>query len=163
MGNEHRMSAQARIAASTPKITYGKHKNKLLPLTGSQFLRNDVFGTVEKRVFAKDFAQATFQESSADESPLSDAEPTRKQQSKNVAIARMRRPRALTKSASIAKPTRREAGDVPGVYPDTEEDERSSRSSSPRCDRTVVDHHKSRRSARSAHKKGKLVCRAFKL
>lgn len=156
VGNEHRMSAQARIAASAPKRTYGKHKNKLLPLTGIQFLRNGVFGTVEKRVFAKDFAHRTDQQSSADESPLSDAEPTHKQQSKKVATARTKKPRAPTKSASIVKPTRREAGDVSGVLPDTEEDEESSRPPSLRRDKPVANRHRPRQSPPSTHKKGKL-------
>jgi hypothetical protein len=157
MGNEHRMSAQARIAASAPKRTYDKHKNKLLPLTGSQFLRNGVFGTVETRALAKDFIQRTDQQSSADESPLSDAEPSHKQQSKKVATARTRQPRAPNKSASIVKQTRREAGDVSGAHLDTEEDEeRSSRSPLPRRDRPAKNHHRSRRSPPSAHKKGKL-------
>ena len=158
MANEYRTSAQARIAASAPKTTYGKHKNKLLPLTGSQFLRNGVFGTVEKRSFANDFAQRTDQQSSADESPLSDAEPSRKQQSKKVAAVRTRQPRAPTKSTSIVQPTRREAGDVPGIqHPDTEEeDSRSSRSPSPRRDKPSVKQHRSRRKAPSAQKKGKL-------
>lgn len=158
MANEYRTSAQARIAASAPKTTYGKHKNKLLPLTGSQFLRNGVFGTVEKRSFANDFAQRTDQQSSADESPLSDAEPSRKQQSKRVAAVRTRQPRTPTKSTSIVQPTRREAGDVPGIqHPDTEEeDSRCSRSPSPRRDKPAVKKHRSRRQAHSAPKKGKL-------
>ncbi|GAB7325880.1 hypothetical protein MBLNU13_g09948t1 [Cladosporium sp. NU13] len=159
MGNDYRTSAQARIAASVPKRTYGKHKNKLLPLTGSQFLRTNVFGTIEKRSFVDDFVQRTDQQSSADESPLYDAEPTRKQQSKNVATARIRQPRALTKTTSIVKPTRRKAGDVPRVHhPDTEEDEdsRSSRSPSTCRDGPAVDQHRSRRPVPSAQKKGKL-------
>lgn len=157
MGNDHRISAQARIAASAPKITYGKHKNKLLPLTGSQFLRNDVFGTVEKRAFARGFAQKTDQQSSADESPLSDAEPAGIKQSKRRVAARTRQPRASAKSTSVVKPTRREAGDVPGAYPDTEEDEESSSHSRlPRRDQPVVDRHGSRRSAPSAPTKGRL-------
>jgi len=155
MGNEHRMSAQAHIAASAPKRTYGKHNHKLLPLTGSQFLRNDVFGTVEKRAFAKNSVQRTDQQSSADESPLSDAEPTRKQQSKKVATARTRQSRAPTKSVSTVKPTRLEAGDVPGVHPDTEEDEERPSRSPPR-DKPVVKHPRSRQSPPSAHEKGKL-------
>ncbi|KAM0702123.1 hypothetical protein Q7P35_011033 [Cladosporium inversicolor] len=157
MGNELRTSAQARIAASAPKITYGKHKNKLLPLTGSQFLRNDVFGTAEKRILAKDFIQRTDQQSSADESPLSDAEPAGKKRSKRQVVARTGQPRAYTKAASVVKPTRHEAGDVPSAYPDTEEDgERSSDSPLPRRDQPVVDRHGSRRSAPSAPTKGRL-------
>lgn len=157
MGNDRRTSAQARIAASAPKNTYGKHKNKLLPLTGSQFLHNDVFGTVEKRALAKDFIQRTDQQSSADESPLSDAEPAVKKQSKRQVAARKRQPRAPTKSTSVAKPTRREAGDVPGAYPATEEDEeRPSHLPSLRRDKLVQNHQRSRRSPPSAHKKGKL-------
>jgi hypothetical protein len=156
MGNDHRTSAQARIAASAPKNTYGKHKNKLLPLTGSQFLRNDVFGTVEKRALAKDFIQRTDQQSSADEFPLSDAEPAGKKQSTRQVATQKKQTRAPTKPTSAAKQARREAGDVPGAYPDTEEDEeRSSRSPSLRRDRAVVNHHRPRRSPPSAHKKGK--------
>jgi hypothetical protein len=157
MGNDHRTSAHARIAASASKNTYGKHKNKLLPLTGSQFLRNGVFGTVEKRALAKDFMQRTDQQSSADESPLSDAEPAGKKQSTRQVAAQKRQTRAPTKPTSAAKPARREAGDVPGAYPDTEEDEeRSSRSPSLRRDKPVHSHQRSRRSPPSAHKKGKL-------
>jgi hypothetical protein len=154
MGNDHRISAQARIAASAPKTTYGKHKNKLLPLTGSQFLRNDILGTVEKRAVAKDLIQRTDQQSSADESPLSDTEPAGKKQSNRQVAARKRQPRAPIKPASAAKPMRREAGDIPGEQPDTQEvEERSSRSPSLRRDK---NHQRSRRSTPCAHKKGKL-------
>jgi hypothetical protein len=113
MGNDHRISAQARIAASAPKTTYGKHKNKLLPLTGSQFLRNDILGTVEKRAVAKDLIQRTDQQSSADESPLSDTEPAGKKQSNRQVAARKRQPRAPIKPASAAKPMRDAR---PGIY-----------------------------------------------
>jgi hypothetical protein len=157
IGNDHRTSAQARIAASAPKNTYGKHKNRLLPLTGSQFLRNGIFGTVGKGALEKDFIQRTDQQSSADESSLSDAEPFGKKQSKRHVATRTRQSLTHTKSTSAAKPTRREVGDVPGAYPDTEEDEeRSSRSPSLRRDKPVQNHQRSRQLPLSAHKKGKL-------
>ena len=158
-GNEDRMRAQARIAASAPKRTCGKHKNKPLLLTGSQFLRNDVFGTVDGRALTKDFVERTTQQSSADESPLSDAEPAGNNQSKRQAASRKRQPHAPTKLTSGVKLRRLEAGYLPSVqYPDTEEDEdeRSSCSPSSHRDKSAVDHHKPRRPAPSAHKIGKL-------
>ena len=156
IGNENRTRAQARIAARAPKTTYGKHKNKLLPLTGSQFLRNDVSGTVNQRVPAKDAVRRTDQESSADESLLSDAEPARKNQRNQPAVPRTKRPRAATKSASVVKPTRREVGDVFGVRTDTEEEEQSSHVQAPDRDRPVVNNHRTRYSAPAVHKKGYL-------
>lgn len=156
-GNQNRASAQARIAASAPRTTYGKHKNKLLPLTGSQFLRNDVFGTIDKRVPAKDIIRRTYQESSADDSPLSDAEPIREKHSKQLAVVRTRQPRAPATSTSTVKSSRRKAGDIPGASSDTGTGQEGdlSRSQSPHRVRSEVDRHKSRRSA-PAHKRGKL-------
>jgi hypothetical protein len=155
IGHDARLR-QARIAASAPKTTYGKHKNKLLPLTGSQFLRNDVFGTVNKTVSVKGILQRTDQESSADDSPLSDAEPTRKDHGKLQAVVRAKRPRAPTRCTSLVKPTTREAGNALGEHTDTEQEESFSDSHPARRDRSVAQHHRSRLSAPSAYKTGKL-------
>jgi hypothetical protein len=152
MGKDTRIRAQARIAASAPKTTYGKHKNKLIPLTGSQFLRNDVSGMVNQTVPVKGFPEDTDQESLADDSPLSNAEPTRRDKEKRLAVARAKRPREQTKSTSLVKLTTREHG----VHTDTEQEESLTGSHPTRRDKSLAKHQRSRRSFPSTHKKGKL-------
>jgi hypothetical protein len=156
MGSETRTIVQARIAASAPKNTYGKHKNKLLPLTGSQFLRDDVYGNISKRTAAKDTTSRIDQESSADDSPLSDAEPTHKVRKPQSAVARMRRTINLTKTTTTVKPPRRRAVDVPDTRSDTGDDGYPALSQSPHRHEPGVDRRKPRRPATSAQKTGKL-------
>lgn len=75
-----RAVARARIAATALKTTYGKHKNKLLPLTGSQFKRSDDLATTvdrSNRSPPRNLIPVALQvPSDAEYSPLSDAEPT---------------------------------------------------------------------------------------
>lgn len=76
---EPRATAQERIANTAPKTTYGKYKNKLLPLAGNHFLRNEA--PVKPRderdalVSKSNMSAAFYENSDADDSPLSDAEP----------------------------------------------------------------------------------------
>ncbi|KAM0717355.1 hypothetical protein Q7P37_007207 [Cladosporium fusiforme] len=92
---EPRATAQARIAATAPKTTYGKHKNKLLPLTGNQFLRND--GSIKTNDIGgvparkSKHSAAFFDNSDADDSPLSDAEPRGQIASSSSLVSRMRK------------------------------------------------------------------------
>lgn len=156
MASEARTSAKARIAASAPKNTYGKHKNKLLPLTGSQFLRSDGFGTTNGTVVAKDTPSRIDQESSPDDSPLSDAEIIHKVQQQKSAVARMRRTSALAKSTSTVKQTRRENGGVHATHPDIGQEDNLSLSKLHHRNKPAVDRQKPRSAANSAQKKGKL-------
>jgi hypothetical protein len=156
MGSETRTIVQARIAASAPRNTYGKHKNKLLPLTGSQFLRDDVHGNITKKFAAKDTTSRIDQESSADNSPLSDAEPTYKVQRPQSAVARMRRTTNLTKTTTTVKPSRRKAVDVPNTRSDTGDNGYFALSQSPHLYKPGVDRRKPHRQATSAQKAGKL-------
>jgi hypothetical protein len=156
MGSEIRTIVQARIAASAPKNTYGTHKNKLLPLTGSQFLRDDVYGNITKKLAAKDTTSWMDQESSADDSPLSDAEPTHKVQRPQSAVARMRRTINLTKTTTTVKPSRRKAVEVPDTRSDTGDDGYLAISQSPHRHESGVVRRKPRRPATSAQKTGKL-------
>lgn len=79
MGDETRTSAQARIATSAPKLTYGKHKNSLLPLTGINFLHSDALDATNDRgrLAASNAVVPVTAQHSADtgDSPLSDVEP----------------------------------------------------------------------------------------
>jgi hypothetical protein len=157
MGSETRTIVQARIAASAPKNTYGKHKNKLLPLTGSQFFRDDVYGNITKRIAAKDTTSRIDQESSADDSPLSDAEPRHKVQRPQSAVARIRRTISLTKNTTTVKPSRRKkAVDVPNTRSDTGNNGYLALSQSPHRHKPGVDRRKPHRPATSAQKAGKL-------
>lgn len=79
-GREPRATAQARIAATAPKTTYGRYSNKLLLLTGNQFRRdyvsnNGISGVPESK---STLATSGYETSDADDSPLSDAEPSEK-------------------------------------------------------------------------------------
>lgn len=152
MSSELRTSAQARIAASAPKTTYGKHKNKLLPLTGDHFLRSDVYSINEQRVVAKDYIRQCDQESSADDSPLSDAEPSYEEQHSNRAVARKK---SNTMFPNLERSTS-EAGDNTGTNPDTTQEERLSSPRKPRRRSSGAGHPRSHRPAVSAQKTGKL-------
>lgn len=76
---ETRAAARARIAATAPKTTYGKHNNKLLPLTGSQFKRGNPFHRLDERPNASPVRNrapvALKVLPDAEDLPLSDAEP----------------------------------------------------------------------------------------
>jgi hypothetical protein len=95
VGHESWASAQARIATSAPKLTYGKHKNSLLPLTGVQFLHSNVIDATNDRhrlAASNAIAPAADQQSSdADDSPLSDAEPVTRKHNARASSSRTRR------------------------------------------------------------------------
>lgn len=79
-GHEPRATAQAHIAATAPKTTYGRCSNKLLPLTGNQFRRDYVSnnGISGVPISKSTLATSGYETSDADDSPLSDAEPSEK-------------------------------------------------------------------------------------
>jgi hypothetical protein len=150
--SELRTSAQARIAASAPKMTYGKHKNKLLPLTGSQFLRSDVYGITEQRVVAKESTCQCDQESSADDSPLSDAEPSYKQQHSRLVVTRKK----LNTMFNNLKRSTPETGDNGGTDFDTTQEECLSRPRQPDRKSSGAGHPRPHHSTVSAQQTGKL-------
>lgn len=123
---EDRASAQSRIAASTPKTTYGKHKNKLLPLTGSQFLRSDARDVINdsKRMAAGNSNTHRLQQqpSDSDDSPLSGAEPSEDiESSRRDKIPNKRVAIVTTKSAT--RPHQPAAADSPGLTSESEPEE----------------------------------------
>jgi hypothetical protein len=114
--HETRASAQARIATSAPKLTYGKHKNSLLPLTGIQFLHSNVIDAANDRnrlAASNAIIPVTDQRSSdADDSPLSEAEPIAEKHNSRASSSRTRRVPVVTTDKSKTRPQRLEAGDV---------------------------------------------------
>lgn len=130
MTNQDRASAQPRIAASTPKNTYGKHKNKLLPLTGSQFLRNDATNVNSKSNGTKDTRRQVDPASSSDDSPLSDAEPIHRVEDSRSAMPPARRTQAQKSEGHLSP------------------------SELSRRNRMTVNHHEARRPVRSTKEKG---------
>ncbi|KAM0691912.1 hypothetical protein Q7P36_008113 [Cladosporium allicinum] len=113
---ETRATAQARIATSAPKLTYGKHKNNLLPLTGVQFLHSSVIDAANDRntsAASNAIVRATDQTSSdADDSPLSDAEPITGKHVSSVNSPRTRRVSVTITDKSKTRTNRLEAGDA---------------------------------------------------
>lgn len=109
---ETRAVARARIAAAAPRTTYGKHKNKLLPLTGSQFKRSNQVDESDERPepspLRKRVPVAAQVLSDSEDSPLSDAEPH--QQSRNppsLAPGRRDSPTRHSKQWQAAQPIKR--------------------------------------------------------
>jgi hypothetical protein len=113
---ESRASAQARLATSAPKLTYGKHKNSLLPLTGIQFLHSNAIDAANDRtrLATSDAAiAATNQHSSdADVSPLSDAEPVAKRHNSRTSSPRTSRVPVITTDKPTTRLHRLAAGDL---------------------------------------------------
>jgi hypothetical protein len=113
---ESRASAQARIATSAPKLTYGKHRNSLLPLTGIQFLHSNAIDAANDRdrlEASNAIIAATDQHlSDADDSPLSDAEPVAKRQNSRTGSPRTSRVTVITTDKPKTRPHRLEAGDL---------------------------------------------------
>ena len=113
---ETRATAQARIATSAPKLTYGKHKNNLLPLTGFQFLHSSVIDAANDRntsAASNAIVRATDKTSSdADDSPLSDAEPIAGKHISSANSPRTRRVSVTITDKSKMRTNRLEAGDA---------------------------------------------------
>jgi len=114
--NESRASALARMATSAPKLTYGKHKNNILPLTGIQFFHSNAIDAVNdrKRLAASNaIISATNQHSSdAEDSPLSDAEPIARTHNSTSSSTRTRRVSLPTVDKSMSRLHRLKNGDV---------------------------------------------------
>ena len=129
---ETRATAQARIATSAPKLTYGKHKNNLLPLTGVQFLHSSVIDAANDRntsAASNAIVRATDQTSSdADDSPLSDAEPIAGKHISSASSPRTRRVPVTITDKSKTRPNRLEAGDASDGHSSPGEEENVSHS-----------------------------------
>jgi hypothetical protein len=127
-----RATAQARIATSAPKITYGKHKNSLLPLTGVQFLHSSVIDAANDRntsAASNAIVRATDKTSSdADDSPLSDAEPIAGKHISSASSPRTRRVSVTITDKSKTRPNRLEAGDASDGHSSPGEEENVSHS-----------------------------------
>jgi hypothetical protein len=129
---ETRATAQARIATSAPKLTYGKHKNNLLPLTGVQFLHSSVIDAANDRntsAASNAIVRATDQTSSdADDSPLSDAEPIAGKHISSASSPRTRRVSVTFTDKSKTRPDRLEAGDASDGHSSSGEEDNASHS-----------------------------------
>lgn len=114
MGDETRTSAQARIATSAPKLTYGKHKNSLLPLTGIHFLHSNALDATNDRgrLASSNAVVPVTAQHSADtgDSPLSDVEPVAAKYKLMVISPRTRRGPVLTIDKPNKRPHRLAAG-----------------------------------------------------
>jgi hypothetical protein len=132
MDHESRASAQARIATSAPKLTYGKHKNSLLPLTGIQFLHSNVIDAANdrNRLAASNaiVPAADPYSSDADDSPLSDAEPVARKHNSKASSPRTKRVSASNIEKAKARTHRLEAGNGSDGQPSPEEQEDASHS-----------------------------------
>ena len=111
---ETRTAARARIAATAPKTTYGKHKNKLLPLTGSQFKRGNQFRRPDERPNASPVRNrvpvALQVLPDAEDLPLSDAEPIHQSLSPPLLTCGGRdSPTEHSKQPQSAQPSRKKA------------------------------------------------------
>ena len=130
MDQETRASAQARIATSAPKLTYGKHKNSLLPLNGIQFLHSNAVDTVNdqnRSAVSNAIIRATDQHSSdADDSPLSDAETVAREHNSTASSLRTKRVSVITTNKVKTRPHRFETGDVSDSHSSPEEEENAS-------------------------------------
>jgi hypothetical protein len=129
---ETRTNAQARIATSAPKLTYGKHKNSLLPLTGIQFLHSNAIDAANDRnrlEASNTIIAATDQHSSdADDSPLSDAEPVAKRHNSKTSSPRTSRVPVITADKPTTRTHRLGAGDLSDGHSSSGEVETASNS-----------------------------------
>jgi hypothetical protein len=132
VGQESRAIAQARIATSAPKLTYGKHKNRLLPLTGVQFLHSNVIDAandINRSAASNAIAPAADQYSSdADDSPLSDAEPVARKRNSRASSPRTRRVPVSNIDKAKTRTHRLKAGNAPDGQSSPGEEENASHS-----------------------------------
>jgi hypothetical protein len=132
MDYESRANAQARTATSAPKLTYGKHKNSLLPLTGIQFLHSNVIDAANdrNRLAASNaiVPAADPYSSDAEDSPLSDAEPVARKHNSKASSSRTKRVSASNIEKAKARTHRLEAGNGSDGQPSPEEQEYASHS-----------------------------------
>lgn len=153
MDSGSRASAQARIAASIPKTTYGKHKNKLLPLTGSQFLRSDVTAAIsERNPITK---RGPDPASSSDDSPLSDAESMVQNGRTRFAVTPRRWNHVQKPPKTTAQTSRQGAANTAGVQQENGDEGYRSRSQSPRRSKTAY-RQRAHRASHPGKQNGKL-------